>query len=196
MSLVALQLDPIPTASNESSVQADTSPISDNIPDILSDIQGQIASLPDTSNQQFTILKSMLLSIQDQMATMNATHAHNPTASAPAEADNAEGRLMQLFRNLSTFSKDERLVCSDEAAEIIEPLEMLIDVVMDRYRAQKPQCGEPLREKRPRDDNNYSLVDSREIKRIKGLLSTSDKIRLNQLGMPQQNFLGRHHINY
>ena len=103
---------------------------------------------------------------------------------------------MQLFRNLSTFSKDERLVCSDEAAEIIEPLEMLIDVVMDRYRAQKPQCGELLREKRPRDENNYSLVDSREIKRIKGLLSTSDKIRLNQLGMPQQNFLGRHHINY
>jgi uncharacterized protein YoxC len=155
----------------------------------LTDIQGRLSSLPETATSQFGELSSMLENVQHQITILSQGTHQNPTQTSADISQRQE--LSESLRRLSSLSNERTgEIHSAEARGVLDDLETLIDHTMRDLTNSNAHSRKV----------NYSIISTsfpsssedivkeRALKRMKGHLSSSQTVNLNNGGRPQDQY--------
>lgn len=178
---------------------------------VLNNIREKVDQLPGMSAEQFTVLKDMLrengakiAALQRERVRSVETDVHDFHEKISEDniiehhdsnhGDETDPMLFESVGRLcSLASQTERMVYSDEAQSLIDDLQHLLGAALKQ--ASKPSIkGEFLKRKQVLADTTCSgtaasdIEYERDLKRIKGLLTASSDVAVNQAGMLRYSY--------
>ncbi len=162
--------------------------------DALADLKEKVEIIPEMSVQQTENICTLLKAIQDQLSATSART--DPTKTVP----NRETRALYSSENMAIHEADEdenaelissvmRLCelakqkegtkCDVKAHIVIDDLDKLLKFVSDKLADQNLAARTP--KKRPFGTmDEHTQMDGRDLKRIRGLLNSSDSVAINE----------------
>jgi chromosome segregation ATPase len=146
----------------------------------LTEIRSRLSSLPETTTSQFGTLNSCLETIRQQIATLSTATNQEPTQSSTKFTQRRE--IFGSLQRLSSLSNEQAgEIHSAEAQGVLDDLETLIDHLMRDLNDKNARAHKRNHTimSTPCPNNSEDISEERALKRIKGYLSTSQVVNLN-----------------
>jgi len=151
---------------------------------ITQSLGSRLDGLSELSNSQYGTIIKLLKQIQETSDERLSSPMpdHPPRSPCPArEAGQECAGLLTSIERLGALASDSGVADNPEAAErVIQELELILDFLVKQAIARGPPVF-GMKRKRTEDESNLA-VTTRDVKKMKGLLSASQSIDMAQIG--------------
>lgn len=158
-----------------------------NTEEVAGSITTRLERLENLSTEQFKIINDLSRQIEIQSSLKHEVNYTNPTETRLPEVEQRPeansfalhgSALSAALDRLCLLASNTGTVCySEDAEDIIDDLECVLDAILNQeIRATGGNCRDG---KRKRCDEGQSRDVNRQIKRVRGILSASQVVELN-----------------
>jgi len=162
--------------------------------DISQSLGSRLDDISELSTSQYGTIANLLTQIQKTLDERLSSPMPDlpPRSPSPArEAGQECAGLLTSIERLGALASDSGVADNPEAAEgVIQELELILDFLVKQAIARGPP-GFGTKRKRAEDESNLA-VTTRDVKKMKGLLSASQSIDMAQIG-PHKKLNERHY---
>ena len=161
--------------------------------DLLVNLEKEVGGISEMSSQQTRDIRTLLQAIKGQLSPIAASHEvaeQLPTrTSQPARSDQSAthmgpdsdktSELLESIARLCELAQAKEGIRDDEkAATVIDDLVALLEFAAEN--SEDPR--HPSHSSRKRSIDSVSELDRRDLKRIRGFLTSSDCVSINRQG--------------
>ena len=160
---------------------------------VLSAMQQKVEGSPESMSKQFEALQQGFSGLAAQVEALKSLQVDNiRNDNACKEDKDAQNPISEpeVLESISRLCKLVRYnattLCDTEADEVIDDIETLIDSISEHVSYSRRVPPSRKRSISTVEDNE---MDCRALKRIKGLLTSSSSIDINQQSLPSASCL-------